>query len=129
MIVLDTHVLLWWALDPDQLSTGAAQKLDDVERHGGFASSISIWELGVKIRNGKLDLGIGIDDFARRIERSSPVELLPVDTAVFLRSLALDWTHRDPADRIIVATALLKGVPLLTKDDAIRSFAGVETVW
>jgi PIN domain nuclease of toxin-antitoxin system len=129
VILLDTHALLWWALDPEQLSTPALQALAALDRQGGYASSISIWEIGVKIKNRKLDIGIGVDELARRLERSGAVELVPVDTTVWLRSLALDWSHRDPADRVIVATALLKGVPLLTKDEAIRSFHGIETIW
>ncbi len=129
MIVLDTHVLLWWALDPDRLSATATAKLAEVERRGGFASSISIWELGVKVQRGKLDLGISVEDFARRVERSAIVELLPVNTATWLRSVDLAWSHRDPADRVIVATALLRGVPVLTADDTIRQFSGVASVW
>jgi PIN domain nuclease of toxin-antitoxin system len=129
VIVLDTHALLWWALDPDQLSETAVETLAQMETRGGYASSISIWELGVKVRRGKLDMGIAIEELVRRIERSAVVELVPVDTTIWLRSLALDWEHRDPADRVIVATAVLKRVPLLTKDDVIRSASVVATVW
>jgi PIN domain nuclease of toxin-antitoxin system len=129
VIVLDTHALLWWALDPEQLSEHAAQTCAEMERAGGFASSISIWELGTKIKRGKLELGITIDELVRRLERSAVVELVPVDTSIWLRSLALAWEHRDPADRVIVATALAKSVPLMTKDDAIRGARIVATVW
>jgi PIN domain nuclease of toxin-antitoxin system len=129
VIVLDTHALLWWALDPDRLSPAAAQHIQDMERLGGFASAISIWELGVKIQRGKLDLGISIEEFARRIARSLIVQLLPVDTATWLRSLELAWDHRDPADRVIVATAISQGVPLVTADSEIHRFKGVTTIW
>lgn len=129
MIVLDTHALLWWALDPDRLSVAASAKLTEMEQHGGFASSISIWELGVKVKQGKLDLGISVEEFARRVQRSATVELLPVDTATWLRSVDLAWPHRDPADRVIVATALLRGVPVLTADETIREFSGVASIW
>jgi PIN domain nuclease of toxin-antitoxin system len=129
VICLDTHALLWWALDPEQLSAHAAEVLADMERRGGCVSSISIWELGVKVQRGKLELGMGIDELARRIKESACVELVPVDTTVWLKSLALPWDHRDPADRVIVATALLRGVPLLTKDAVMRGFAGVACVW
>lgn len=129
MIVLDTHALLWWALDPDQLSPRATETLAAMERDGGYASSISIWELGTKVKRGKLELGISIEELVRRIERSAAVELVPVDTTIWLRSVALPWDHRDPADRVIVSTALAKGVPLLTKDDVIRSAGLVATIW
>ncbi len=127
--MLDTHALLWWALDPDQLSPAAITALAEMERHGGFASSISIWELGVKVKRGKLELGIAVEELARRLERSAAVELVPVDTTIWLRSLALDWDHRDPADRVIVATAQLHGLPLLTKDETIRAAGLVSTIW
>lgn len=129
MILLDTHALLWWALDPEQLSERAAATVAEMDKHGGFASSISIWELGVKVKRGKLELGIALEELVRRIERDSAVELVAVDTAIWLRSLALPWEHRDPADRVIVATALTKGVPLLTKDETIRAAGVVDTVW
>jgi PIN domain nuclease of toxin-antitoxin system len=129
LIVLDTHALLWWALDPDRLSKTAATALEEMERTGGFASSISIWELGVKAQRGKLELPLSVDEFARRIERGGVVELVPVDTATWLRSLALAWDHRDPADRVIVATALALGAPLLTRDEAMHAFDGITCVW
>ena len=129
MVLLDTHVLLWWAVDPDRLSSAAAASLAAMERLGGFASAISIWELGVKIQRGKLEIGISIEEFARRIQKSGIIEVVPVDTATWLRSLALAWDHRDPADRVIVATAILQDVPLLTADTEIRRFGGVSCVW
>lgn len=129
MILLDTHVLLWWAVDPDRLSSAAAASLQAMERRGGFASAISIWELGVKVGRGKLDLGISIAEFARRIQKTGIIELVPVTTATWLRSLELEWDHRDPADRVIVATALVQDVPLVTADTEIHRFAGISCVW
>lgn len=129
MIVLDTHALLWWALDPDQLSSPARAAVEQMEQQGGLASAISIWELGIKVKRGKLELPIRVEEFARRIERGGVVELVPVDTNVWLRSLSLPWEHSDPADRVIVATALMRGVPLLTKDSAIREFKEVQSIW
>lgn len=129
VIVLDTHALLWWALDPQALSDTARDLCDQMERQGGYASAISLWELGTKVRSGKLDMGISISEFARRVQRTGVVEFVPVDVTTWLRSLALEWDHRDPADRVIVATALLKGHALLTKDQVVRAFSGVETIW
>jgi PIN domain nuclease of toxin-antitoxin system len=128
VILLDTHALLWWALDPQRLSPEAARRTSEMEERGGFASAISIWELGIKVQRGKLELGIGIDEFARRIERTAVIELVPVDTTIWLKSLALDWDHRDPADRVIVATSLLRGVPILTKDAVLHQFVS-ECIW
>jgi len=129
VILLDTHALLWWALDPGKLSTTAATVTSRMEQDGGFASSISLWELGVKVRNGTLELPITVDELARRIERGGVVDLLPVDTTTWLRSLSLERALRDPADRVIVASALLAEVPILTKDRTLREVGGATCVW
>lgn len=129
MIFLDTCALLWWSLDPNALSQPAKAICAEMEERGGYASSISIWEIGTKVKRGKLDLGISVSEFARRIEQSGVVELVSVDLTTWLKSLSLDWEHRDPADRVIVATALLLGLPILTKDALMRTFRGVQTVW
>jgi PIN domain nuclease of toxin-antitoxin system len=129
VIVLDTHALLWWALDPERLSPPAATTVQRMERDGGYASAISFWELAIKVQRGKLELPITVEELARRIEGGGVVEVLPVDTATWLRSVGLAWEHRDPADRVIVATALARQLPILTKDTAIRSFSGVAHIW
>lgn len=129
MIVLDTHALLWWAFDPAKLSSRAAQIFAEMEREGGFASAISIWEIGIKAKRAKLELPISVEELARRIEQSGVVELLPVDTNTWLRSLSLPWEHSDPADRVIVATAQIRHLSLLTKDSAIHAFPGVKCIW
>ncbi len=100
-----------------------------MERRGGFASAISIWELGTKVLRGKLDLGISIGEFTRRVQHTALVQLVPVDAPIWLRSLELDWGHRDPADRVIVATSQLLGVPLVTADGAIHRFEGATCIW
>jgi PIN domain nuclease of toxin-antitoxin system len=129
MIVLDTHALLWWALDPGKLSQAASASVREMEHRGGYASAISIWELGIKIQRGKLELGISIEEFTRRVEKTAIVQVLPVDTATWLRSLDLAWDHRDPVDRVIVATSVLLGVPLVTADNEIHRFGGVTCIW
>jgi PIN domain nuclease of toxin-antitoxin system len=129
VILLDTHALLWWALDPEELSPRAVATLGTMEEDGGFASSISIWELGIKVHRGHLELPITVDELARRVQGGGVVELIPVDTTTWLRTLSIEWAHRDPADRVIVATAMIKRVPILTKDRAIHDFEGVETIW
>jgi PIN domain nuclease of toxin-antitoxin system len=129
VIVVDTHALLWWALDPDHLSGEAQKQLSDMERDGGFASAISIWELAIKVKRKKLELPLSVDEFKARVERGGVVQLVPVDADLWLRSVALPWSHSDPADRVIVATALALGLPLLTKDSAMHAYEGVKAVW
>jgi len=129
MVALDTHVLLWWSLDPGKLSKKAAVICGEIEERGSYVSSISIWELGVKIRNGKLDIGMSVRDFAERLKRIGCVEIVPVDDTIWVRSLELDWEHRDPADRVIVTTALIHGLPLITKDQTIHKSNQLKCIW
>lgn len=127
--MLDTHALLWWALDPQRLSEKAAEVCVRLERDGGFASVISIWELAIKMKRGRLELPLSIEEFTKRLETGGVVELLPVDTKTWLRSASLEWEHRDPADRVIVVTALDKGLPILTKDATMHAFRPANCVW
>lgn len=123
LVLLDTCALVWWTLDPDRLSRRARARCARMEStEGGCISSISIWEIGVKIKNRKLDIGLPLSDFVGRLRSLGCVEIIAVDEQVWLENLSLDWRHRDPADRTIVATARLRGVPIITSDRVISSF-------
>ena len=128
MVLLDTCALLWWVAQPDRLSDPAARACRQMESVGGVVSSISFWELGVKQGKGKLDLGVPFDDFCGRVKSTGILEILPVTLEIWQESLRLSWEHRDPADRVIVATARLEGLPIVTADEGIRSFHR-ETIW
>jgi PIN domain nuclease of toxin-antitoxin system len=128
MILLDTHVLLWWSLDPGKLSERAAEACGSIPKTGGMASSISLWEIGLKVKRG-LELGMTTTGYAARLKIVAGFEILPVDEEMWLKNLELPWEHRDPADRTIVATALLKKIPLVTCDQAITQSGLVTCVW
>lgn len=125
-IVLDTSALIYWTLDPDKLSQTAHQLLAQADRI--VVSSISIWEIGLKVAKGQLMIPLSITDFAVQLAQVQGVEIAAVDVETWLANLALDWPHRDPADRTIVATAQLLNAPLLTSDRIIRQFY-TEAVW
>lgn len=116
MIVLDTHVLLWWASGDDaQLSPLAARAIA-TEMQGGqiVVSAISAWELAMLATVGEIEA----------------VRFAPVDNAIAVESVALPGEfHKDSADRIIVATARRIAAPLVTADDKIRAYPHVRTVW
>ena len=120
MVVLDTSALVFWTLDPERLSKTAQQAIKKADRV--CLSSISIWEIGVKTKKDKLDLPLSIRDYAENLGRIDRVEVLPVDMRTWIGNLELDWDHRDPADRTIVATAKLHDCPLVTSDAVIHGF-------
>ena len=120
MVVLDTSSLVFWTLDPGRLSSTAEQIIAQTDRVG--VSSISIWEIGIKVERGKLVLPLSGGEYVENLEQTDRVEILPVDLSTWIRNLQLDWSHPDLADRTIVATASLHNCPLVTSDKMIRSF-------
>lgn len=121
MILLDTHALLWSRLDDRRLGPEARAT---ITRHWALGeaavSSISFWEIGLRIRKGRLTIGADLDAWRRNLLASGLVEL-PVDGDIAIRAGLLRDLHGDPADRIIVATAL-DGHRLVTADGAILAW-------
>lgn len=128
MVLLDTCALLWWTLDPDGLSEKAVKICDCIPEEGAFISSISIWEVGIKMQKGILKIGDTLEGYVNRIKMLGTVEIIPVDETIWIKNISLEWQHRDPADRTIVATALQKNLPILSKDQIIRDFYK-KTIW
>lgn len=126
VIVLDTVALLFWMFERVRLSKDAARAIASADRIA--VSSISIWEIGVKVNTGKLSIPLPVPELAERLERVDRLDLLAVDLGTWLMVLDLDWAHRDPADRTIVATAALLACPLLTPDSRIQKFY-TRSIW
>jgi len=126
MIVLDTSALLYWTLDPAQLSSKASQALEGADQV--LISSISIWEIALKVKLQKLILPLAIPDYVERLGRLEALEILPVDVQTWLDNLALPWEHRDPADRTIVALAARYDCLLITSDRLIAGFYS-KVIW
>jgi PIN domain nuclease of toxin-antitoxin system len=91
-------------------------------------SSISIWEIGLKAKRGHLVLRLPIAGYSEMLQMAARLEIAPVDVATWLRNLSLDWEHRVPADRTIVATATLLNCPLVTSDRVIRAYYR-QSIW
>ncbi len=126
-VMLDTSALIWWMCDPSHLSRLARVTLASPPR-GLLISAVSFWEIGIKVRRGRLDLGSSFDDFVTTVQAMESVSILAVDLATWLDVIDLDWDHGDPADRIIVATAQRNRATLVSSDRAIRAFY-TEAVW
>jgi len=120
MIVLDTCALIFLTLDRGKLSSEAKASIARTDHI--IVSAISIWEIGWKHKNGKLKLPFPFLEYVAGIEQIHNIEIHAVDLATWLANLELDWEHRDPADRTIVATAHLLGCELITSDKKILDF-------
>jgi PIN domain nuclease of toxin-antitoxin system len=126
VIVLDTSALVYWTLDPDRLTKNAKETIKEADQI--VISSMSVWEIGRKVKHGKLEIPIPIEHYAERLNRLDRLVIQDVTVNAWLENLALEWDHRDPADRTIVATALLLSCPLVTSDKEITSFYK-NTIW
>jgi len=114
MIVLDTSALLYWTMDPEQLSPSARGAIQEPDKT--FISSISVWEIALKLKHRKLEIPLPIPEYAERIQNLGKLEILPVDIQTWLENLELDWDHRDPVDCTIVAIATRLTCPIVTSD-------------
>lgn len=131
MIVLDTHVWIWWVSDPDELSSKARRLVDRaMEDDAIHISCISAWEVAMLVTRNRLKLTMPVANWIETSEALRFVNFVPVTNSIALRAVSLPAPfHNDPADRIIVSTAMTLGAMLITKDDHILRYAHVTTAW
>jgi len=131
MIVLDTHAWIWWVSNPEFLSEKAKQIIDEaVTNRNVLISSISTWEVAILASRGRLKLTMSPEDWVAASEALPFFDFVPVSNSIALKSVQLPGVlHNDPADRIIIATAISLGAVLVTKDEKIRNYEHVKTVW
>ena len=130
MILVDTHVVAWLAFDQAQLSKNARAAIDDARQTGeGLAiSDITLLELTTLSNKGRIRLDISLESFLREVEARFVV--LPISGRACVRILGLPAAYpKDPADRIIGATALVEGLSLVTADREIRRSRALHTIW
>lgn len=127
-LLLDTCAILWLAADPARLSPAARQAISE-NRSELLVSAISAFEIGLKHRKGRLDLGIEPEIWWDRAVAHHGLNVVPISDAIALGSTALPPLHADPCDRMIVATASQVAAAIVTSDPLIRQYPGVTVVW
>ncbi|WP_454739453.1 type II toxin-antitoxin system VapC family toxin [Cupriavidus necator] len=131
MIVLDTHTLVWWVAEDETLSKKAKAAIDR-ELEGGqiIVSAISAWEIAMLVEREKLVLSMDVGSWLATVAEVEAVHFLPIDIDIATKSVDLPGEfHKDPADRMIVATARKLAAPLVTKDEKIRAYKHVKSIW
>lgn len=128
VILLDTHVWIWW-LHGDPILGALRGEIEDRSAEGFAVSAISCWEVAKLVERGRLQLPMGIDDWLNMAIEPSGVNLMELSPRIAVESTQLPGTfHRDPADQIIVATARIHDLILATCDQRIRGYPHVRVL-
>lgn len=120
-VLIDTHVWLWMWSEPEKLRNEARTIVEDpgTELH---VSAVSAWEIAVKAQAGRLRLSADPSDWLADPRRLADITQLPITFAHASRAGSLPPNHRDPFDRMLVAQALVEGLPLMTADPELAAY-------
>jgi PIN domain nuclease of toxin-antitoxin system len=130
LILLDTHVVIWLALEPSRISKNASLAMDETRQAGESLAISDMTLLEVTLLYGKkrVHLNSGLESFLVEVARRFTI--LPITARACVRSISLPLSYpKDPADRVIGATALVEGLSLITADRAIRKSRALTTIW
>jgi PIN domain nuclease of toxin-antitoxin system len=119
MILLDTHILIWLLIAPENLAPKAKKAILAARKSGSLAlSAISLWEMAWLAQNKRIEVDVSVDSFVKKC--ASYVQVLPITPEIAVRSVQFPKSYpNDPQDRIIGATALVEGIRLLTHHNLI----------
>jgi PIN domain nuclease of toxin-antitoxin system len=126
-LLLDTHIFLWWELEPEKLSSAALVCLE-AEENQLIISMASIWEMQIKIQLGKLQLKRGLADVINRQRKENGLAVLPVEISYIIALEKLPSFHKDPFDRMLIAQAMTENIAIITADQAFHHYP-INTIW
>ncbi len=131
MIVLDTHAWVWFISNPELLSRKAEKEINKaVQKESLLVSSISAWELALLVKKNRLSLALDVTDWIAKSESLPFIQFVPVTNSIAVKSVNLPGPfYPDPADRIIIATALSHGAQLVSKDKNMLAYSPIQTIW
>jgi PIN domain nuclease of toxin-antitoxin system len=131
MILLDTHVWIWWTSNPDLLSPEARALIDKaLVGRKIHISAMSVWEVAMLVAKNRLQLTMDVGDWIRASEGLPFIRFVPVTPDIALKAVRLPFKSiTDPVDRLVMATALFLDLLLITKDKKMQKEALVKTVW
>jgi PIN domain nuclease of toxin-antitoxin system len=124
ILLLDTHVFLWWDSSHTALKAGARAMIEDAGNRV-LVSAASVWEIAIKRRAGKLDFD-GSPTAAIAANGFEDVAILPIDAE---QAGELAWSHADPFDRLLVVQARRLSATLVTADALVRAFGSIPLLW
>ena len=125
--LLDTCALLWLARRDSNLSPVVRQAIEKADLV--YVSAVSAWELGLKFARGKLEFPVPLKEWYPAVLVKHRLQELPLTGALGIAATQLPALHADPADRLLIATALEHGLTLLTPDRHITQYPNLKTLW
>lgn len=126
-ILLDTHTLLWFALNDARLSSDALSLITETA-NTKEVSPASYWEIAIKISTGKYSLSQPYEDFMRNAIDANGFHYLHIEPRHTAALISLPYHHRDPFDRLMVAQAIVEQIPIVSNDAALDAY-GVNRLW
>ena len=114
-LLLDTHIFIWWAHEPEKLSTTVLTALEE-ETNDLLVSVVSIWEMQVKSQAGKMKLRLPLKELVEGQQTTNDIKVLPVELAHVLALDVLPFHHKDPFDRLLLAQAIAEGMTVVSAD-------------
>lgn len=131
MIILDTHVMLWDALAPERLSAQAKAAIAQANQADGLlVCDISLWEIAMLVQKGRIQVATDCLAFINLLLQANKIQVRTISPQIAVLSTQLPTSiNQDPADRLIVATAIIENVPLVTADRNLQNTKQVTTIW
>jgi PIN domain nuclease of toxin-antitoxin system len=129
MIILDTHIWVWWVHGAEPLTRAQEQIIEENESEEIGVSKISLWEIAKLVQYQRLELPCSINHWFEQALHYPGIHILGLTPEIVIESTKLPGEfHRDPADQIIVATARIYDCPLITSDKKILDYPHVESI-
>ena len=125
--LLDTNALLWF-LDNDKKLSHRARQLIESSSHESFCSIASLWEIAIKTRLGKLDLGEPFEQMFPEQLHLNRIDILDITVDSLIKLTTLPFHHRDPFDRLIIAQGLVENLPIISVDTVFDAY-GIDREW
>ena len=121
-LLLDTHIFIWWADQPERLSPAALSALED-EANELLLSTASLWEMQIKIQLSKLKLSLPLKDLLKNQQETNDLTVLPVTLTHVLALDALPFHHKDPFDRLLIAQSVEEELTIVTADSQFPAYS------
>ncbi len=120
-LLLDTHIFIWWADEPEKLSSLVLSALED-ETNDLLLSVVSTWEIQIKMSLGKLKFSQPLRELVESQQEANDLQILPIELPHVLALENLPFHHKDPFDRLLIAQSIVEGITLIIADDRFSAY-------